>query len=157
MSQALRCSEWGLIKPFPAPRLPPPAEGPHLHSSHPCSSKTRGIPPLPQSKQTPLPRPCQKRKGMSPVPALPPHFRDSGKGPPGAACLSLPTPARGPWCMLQSMQFLCLFCLLFSQWGVGVGREWEWGGGSGGPVLGSQRRLLADSLLASSLLPPPRQ
>lgn len=142
-------------------RAPRACPGPGLgliKPSHPqrgltyAPSQTREIPAFPQSKQTPVPTPCLKGKGSCPVPC--PSLRDSGKGPSGARP-PLPPP-RGPWCMLQSMQFLCLFCLLFSQWGVGGGQRWEWGAGSGGLELGSQRRLLADPLLAFPLLASPQ-
>lgn len=91
---------------------------------------------------------------FTPPPLLPQTIGISpGEGPPGVH--PLPPQPCGPWCMLQSMQFLCLFCLLFSQWGwgglwVGMRRH-------SGPSWGSQKGCSADPVLGSSPLPSPRQ
>lgn len=45
--------------------------------------------------------------------------------------------------------------VIFSVGGWG-GLRWEWGGGRGGPKLRSQRRPLADLLLASAILASPQ-
>lgn len=79
-------------------------------------------------------------------------FRDSGKGCRAPPPL-LPTPhvGHGACCSLCSF---CVFSVCYFLSG-GVGR-WEWGGGCGGPKLGSQRRQRADLLLASAILASPQ-
>lgn len=122
-AQQCLSSGQGLLKlsplpsPHPLPRgltyTPPISLPPKPDTSLPC----------PQSKQTPVPTPCLKE--TCPVP-LPQPSQTQGRALLEPACPPpSPLPPCGPWCMLQSMQFLCLFCLFFFSVG-GLG----WGGGN---------------------------
>lgn len=147
----LRGSGPGLANPIPpaepSPILRPPLSFPNQRNPF----------PFPQASR-PLFPPTAKR-GKECILSPPPVLQTEGRA---LRELALPLPAphhvgHGACCSLCSF---CVFSVFYFLGGeVGVGRGWEWGGGSGDPMLGSQRKSRADPLLASSLLatPLPRQ
>ena len=107
----LRGSGQGLADPAPpaerSPILCPPLSLPNRRNPF----------PFPQASRPLFPHTAQRGKEC--VLSPPPGSQTAG-GPPALAPPP-PAPPRGPWCMLQSMQFLCLLCFLFSWWGGWVG------------------------------------
>lgn len=122
----------GLVMPTlragPDEHLPSPAERPHLYSAHLCPARAREIPAFPPKQADPCSHTLLKGERNESQPQPQPSETQGRALLEPTLPLSLP-PSRGPWCMVQSMQFLCLFCFLFSQWEgwggsrVGTGRR----------------------------------
>lgn len=131
----------GLVMPTlragPDEHLPSPAERPHLYSAHLCPARAREIPAFPPKQADPCSHTLLKgeRNESQPQPQ-PSEFQGRALLEPALPLSPCPRHVgHGAWCSLCSF---CVFSVFYFLSGRdGVARGWEWGGGSGDPMLGS--------------------